>query len=126
MTTVKGTKTEGSARIIPMTDAFYGLTLRMKAYRENVTGRPVNPKDKVFEAKEATMSLAKACQAVGIKKLTHHDLRHLFATACIESGVDIPTVSGWLGHVDGGTLAMSTYGHIRPSHSSEAAQKVRF
>jgi len=24
------------------------------------------------------------------------DLRHLFATRCIESGVDIPTVSRWL------------------------------
>jgi hypothetical protein len=30
----------------------------------------------------------------------------LFATRCIESGVDIPTVSRWLGHKDGGALAM--------------------
>jgi hypothetical protein len=32
---------------------------------------------------------------VGLSKLTHHDLRHLFATRCIESGVDIPTVARW-------------------------------
>src|SRR5271166_518581 len=37
--------------------------------------------------------LTKACKAVGAKRLTHQDLRHLFATQCIESGVDIPTVS---------------------------------
>lgn len=123
---VPGTKTEGSTRVIPMIEAFFQLTSRMKDRREKALGRPLLPTEEVFEASEASMSLAKACQAVGVKKLTHHDLRHLFATTCIESGVDIPTVAGWLGHVDGGALAMSTYGHIRPSHSSEAAKKVRF
>jgi len=59
-------------------------------------------------------------------KLTHHDLRHLFATRCIESGVDIPTVSRWLGHKDGGALAMKTYGHLRNEHSQAMAQKVKF
>jgi len=57
---------------------------------------------------------------------THHDLRHLFATRCIESGVDIPTVSRWLGHKDGGALAMKTYGHLRDQHSTNMAQKVVF
>lgn len=126
MMTVNGTKTDGSARVIPMTDAFIALTLRMKAHREKVTGAPVNPQEKVFEAQQAITSLAKACEAVGVKKMTHHDLRHLFATTCIESGVDIPTVSGWLGHSDGGTLAMETYGHMRPDHSINAARKVQF
>jgi site-specific recombinase XerD len=50
----------------------------------------------------------------------------LFATTCIENGVDIPTVSRWLGHSDGGVLAMKTYGHLRPDHSQSAAQKVQF
>jgi hypothetical protein len=48
---------------------------------------------------------------------TNDDLRHLFATRCIESGSDIPTLSGWLGHKDGGTLAMKTYGHLRAAAS---------
>ena len=43
--------------------------------------------------------------------------RHFFATTCIESGVDIPTISRWLGHKDGGALAMRTYGHLRDEHS---------
>lgn len=59
-------------------------------------------------------------------KLTHHDLRHLFATRCIESGVDIPTVARWLGHKDGGALAMKVDGHLRNQHSQEMAKKVRF
>jgi integrase len=71
-------------------------------------------------------SLRSACGVVGVPPLTHHDLRHLFATRCIESGVDFPTVSRWLGHSDGGTLAMKTYGHLRDEHSSAQAAKVRF
>jgi integrase len=67
-----------------------------------------------------------ACKKMGIVRITHHDLRHLFATRCIESGVDIPTVSRWLGHKDGGALAMKVYGHLRDSHSTAMAQKVRF
>jgi len=54
------------------------------------------------------------------------NLRHLFATRCIESGVDIPTVSRWLGHKDGGALAMKTYGHLRREHSIAQAQRVTF
>jgi integrase len=67
-----------------------------------------------------------ACKKLNIPRFTHHDLRHLFATRCIESGVDIPTVSRWLGHKDGGALAMKVYGHLRDSHSAAMAQKVHF
>jgi len=65
-------------------------------------------------------------QTVGLAPLSHHDLRHFLATRCIESGVDIPTVSRWLGHSDGGALAMWTYGHLRQKHSQAQATKVRF
>jgi integrase len=67
-----------------------------------------------------------AAKRVGMKRITHHDLRHLFATRCIESGVDIPTVSRWLGHKDGGALAMRVYGHLRDQHSVTMAQRVSF
>ena len=63
---------------------------------------------------------------LGIARFTHHDLRHLFATTCIEAGVDIPTVSRWLGHKDGGALAMKVYGHLRDQHSANMAQRVSF
>ncbi len=58
-------------------------------------------------------------------RIVHHDLRHLFATTCIEAGVDIPTVSRRLGHKDGGALTMKTYGHLRDEHSTAAAKKGR-
>jgi len=81
---------------------------------------------KVFRVSECQKALGRACKKVGIDRITHHDLRHLFATRCIESGVDIPTVSRWLGHKDGGALAMKTYGHLRREHSIAQAQRVTF
>jgi integrase len=81
---------------------------------------------KLFRVGECRKSLNRACKKVGIDRITHHDLRHLFATRCIESGVDIPTVSRWLGHKDGGALAMKTYGHLRREHSISQAQRVSF
>jgi hypothetical protein len=50
----------------------------------------------------------------------------LFATTCIESGIDIPTVSRWLGYKDGGALAMRVYGHLRDDHSRAEAGRVSF
>jgi integrase len=56
----------------------------------------------------------------------HHDFRHFFATTCIEAGVDIPTISRWLGHKDGGALAMRVYGHLREDHSFAQIKRVTF
>ena len=68
----------------------------------------------------------RAAAMVNITRITHHDLRHLFATVCIEAGTDIPTVARWLGYKDGGVLAMKTYGHLRDKHSQASATKIRF
>jgi integrase len=107
-------------RRIPIIPDMEELLKRMQADKQGqVTG-------KLLEIVECPISLEKACLDVGISKLRHHDLRHLFATRCIESGVDIPTVSRWLGHKDGGALAMKTYGHLRNEHSQAMAQKVKF
>jgi len=81
---------------------------------------------KVFSVRECQKALDRACKKVGVDRITHHDLRHLFATRCIESGVDIPTISRWLGHKDGGALAMKTYGHLGREHSIAQAQRVTF
>ncbi len=82
--------------------------------------------EKVFRVRVCQKSLDRSARKVGMTRITHHDLRHLFATRCIESGVDIPTVSRWLGHKDGGVLAMKTYGHLRREHSIAQAQRVSF
>jgi integrase len=74
----------------------------------------------------AKKCLQTACRRLNCEQFTHHDFRHFFATTCIEAGVDIPTVSRWLGHKDGGALAMRLYGHLRQEHSFAAINKVNF
>ncbi len=78
---------------------------------------------RVFECQN---SMTHAAKKFGMKRITHHDLRHLFATICIESGVDILTVSRWLGHKDWGALCMKTYGHLRQDHSFAQPRRVSF
>jgi integrase len=97
------------------------LLERMRSERQNES--PETPVMRVWECQK---SIDRASKVLGIKRITHHDLRHLFATRSIESGVDIPTVSRWLGHKDGGALAMKVYGHLRDSHSADMAKRVTF
>ena len=115
-----GTK-NSETRIVPMIPDMRKVLERMRAERPDES-----PEAEVMRVWECQKSLDRATRLLKIKRITHHDLRHLFATRCIESGVDIPTVSRWLGHKDGGALAMKTYGHLRNEHSQQMAAKVKF
>ena len=53
-------------------------------------------------------------------------MRGICLRRAASSGVDIPTIVPWLGHKDGGALAMKTYGHLRREHSQAQALKVTF
>jgi integrase len=106
---------------------------QMRQLLDRLTEREKGPRsprrhggDYVLNVTECTKALQSACDKVEIKRISHHDLRHLFATRCIESGIDIPTVARWLGHQDGGALAMKTYGHLRDEHSQAMAARVSF
>jgi integrase len=122
---VRGDKETGtknwSVRVVPMVIEMRQLLERLKKQRENVAQY-----DRVMQVSTCNGALRSACTKINIPHITNHDLRHLFATTCIESGVDIPTVSRWLGHKDGGALAMKVYGHLRDQHSVAMAQKVTF
>jgi hypothetical protein len=85
-----------------------------------------NPTGLIFRSKSIKKVLESACASVGTPRLTPHDCKHYFATRCLENtAIDIPTVSRWLGHKDGGALAMKTYGHLRDEHSQKMAANVR-
>jgi integrase len=118
---VTGTKGGEGWRRVPMIPDARTLFERMRSERAH---EPLDAK--VFQVRECQKALDRACQKVGADRIVHHDVRHLFATRCIESGVDIPTVSRWLGHKDGGALAMRVYGHLRNEHSQAQALKVSF
>lgn len=80
----------------------------------------------LFEIANPRRALRTVCKELGIERLTPHDLRHIFATRCLESGVDVRTVAAWLCHRDGGALLLKRYAHLRNDHSHKMAKKVKF
>lgn len=115
---VTGTK-GGESRTVPMNPALRDLLIRMRTSESK-------GEDYVSPVGESQKCMELAAAEIGMTRMTHHDLRHYFASICIESGVDIPTISRWLGHKDGGVLAMKIYGHLRDEHSQAAAMTVSF
>ena len=111
----------GDFRLVPMIPELRALLTRLREERSGESND--SPVTRVRECQKA---MDRAANLLAVPRPTHHTLRHLFATRCIESGVDIPTVARWLGHKDGGALAMKTYGHLRDQHSVNMAQKVSF
>lgn len=107
----------------------------LRRLRAEAGGRP-DPNSPVMKVNECQKAIDSAIKRLAdpeetnppiiCPRITHHDCRHYFATRCIESGVDIPTVAKWLNHKDGGALALKVYGHLRQEHSVAMARKVKF
>jgi integrase len=73
--------------------------------------------------KKARMIVAEKC---GIQEFGFHHLRHFFTTKALESGIDVKTLAGWLGHNDGGALLLRKYAHLIDAHSKNMAKKLSF
>ena len=111
----------GEERFVPMAPEMRSLLERMRG-RDRCT----EPGDRVLLVKDAQGFITSACRKLGIPRLTTHSLRHLFGTACLESGVDVRTVAAWLAHKDNGALLLKVYAHVRRTHESEMIRKVSF
>lgn len=107
----------GHPRMIPMVPGLVDVLQQLR----KIAGR----RKRVIPQAEVQTSLRTACRLAGVPKLSHHDFRHLYATRCIQSGVDLPTVARWMGHRDGGALLSRTYFHLADEHSRRMAERVR-
>jgi integrase len=117
-----GTKS-GKGRWVPIVPA-------MATLLDDLRGNPRHARSKarqgyVLAVRECQKAIDNACTKLGVQRFSHHDCRHMFCTAAVESGVDFLTLANWLGHSDA-TLIASTYGHLRSEHSAAMAAKVAF
>ncbi len=78
----------GEPRDVPMIPESRTLLEKIKGLRESES-----PELRVLRISECRGFLERACKRVGAPRISHHDLRHLFATTAIESGIDILTVA---------------------------------
>lgn len=105
---IPGTKTQSSDRTIPLFDNVEELLKSMPITGDNVF---------YFRADYVTHVFKEFCPE---HKL--HDLRHTFATRCIELGIQLKVIQVWLGHSKLDTTA-DIYSHVTKSiHTAEAAK----
>ncbi len=105
---VRGTKTEGSDRYIP-------IFAPLKRLLQNL---PANGKLFEYEADYVSKQFAKLNTGH-----TLHDLRHTFATRALEAGVPMKVVQVWLGHTQISTTA-DIYSDVTRNLSLSEANKL--
>jgi integrase len=57
------------------------------------------------------VTLNQACEAIGLPRITPHELRHTAASLAIASGANVKVVQQMLGHKTA-TLTLDLYGHL--------------
>lgn len=109
---VRGTKTELARSYIPLFAALEELLKEIMP--DNATGL-IFP----FPEHQVERAFAKLCPGHHI-----HDLRHTFATNCLEAGVDLKAVQAWLRHSKIGTTA-DIYAHATDKFLLQEAEKLK-
>jgi integrase len=106
----------GKPRTVPVLDGLGALLDQLRAVGDGVN---------VLPRELPRKGLRLACVRANVRRFTFHSFRHLFATRCVQDGVDLPTLARWLGHQDGGALLARTYYHLQDEHSRRMASRVR-
>ena len=123
------TKTESGKRTIPLTETAYQILIEQKKANE---GKPIvlgyheyvflNSKGKPTHRKIYDRTLNRIAKDMGIESFSIHNLRHSFATRCIESGMKPKTLQKILGHANI-NLTMNLYVHVTNDELTKEMQK---
>ena len=116
-------KSEASERIVPVMPI---LKIALENYKSEImkqlgiTDERLLDNESMFKTKNGNTitsdylrhRLHYVLKKYGFEKhITVHELRHTFATRCLESGIDMKTVQTFLGHADY-KLTANTYSHV--------------
>ena len=89
-------KTTSSVREVPMSATLKNVLLQQK--QESAGKYVVSSTDKPMEPRLLTYHFHHIRQAAGLPEIHFHQLRHTFATRCLENNGDIMSVSALMGH----------------------------
>lgn len=128
------TKTHQGTRIVPLTDH---VVEALKEWRRDqaeqrlasgerwgggdyvfttLAGKPYHPDS--FDDRLAILA-----RAAGVPVISPHELRHTFASRCLEVGMDVKLVSAMLGHSKVETT-MNLYQHVNPAVAKKEANML--
>lgn len=106
---ISGTKTEESERVIPISKPLYNIIKQIPRKGNRLFN---------YSADYVSKQFKKCCPR---HKL--HDLRHTFATICLEKGIALRVVQKWLGHTSIDTTA-KIYTHVMDEFQRQEASKL--
>jgi integrase len=112
-------KNRRNARTVPIVE-------RARPLFTKLVEESVNRGGVVFAVKECQKTLDRLCKLAQCPRITHHDLRHYFASLALHYTKDPKLVAKWLGHADGGVLVMRVYAHVFSKHEEEAVKLMKF
>ena len=127
---ISSPKTEGSNRVLPISDACYLLLKNIDLRREpNVSLVFYSKRKSYLNHSNIDARIKVICDLINersgehIKSISAHTFRHTFATRCFEMNVNIKTVQYLLGHSSAETT-MDIYTHISTEQAKKEIQMV--
>lgn len=113
------TSKSGKARHIPMNDILYSFLIELYENVKDPQSRVLNPLSPSYISRR----FIKACKRIGFRNCRFHTLRHTFASHLVMAGVNIHTVSRWLGHASISTTEKH-YAHLAPDFQKEEIHQL--
>ena len=124
----------GKNRLIPMAPSVARLFLLQKQKQEFMRKEAgelweesgmvfTNPTGGYLSSRTVYDCFKRLVRKIGAPNARVHDLRHTYAVACIESGVDIKTLQENLGHATA-AFTMDVYGHVSRQMQLNSATRL--
>lgn len=118
---VSSPKSQTSRRSIPIPDC---LMAYFRQFRADDACWLLSGTDKLIEPRTMQYRYKKILAKAGASGHTYHQLRHTFATNCVESGFDVKTLSILLGH-SSASLTLNRYVHPDFAHEQRLMNSLR-
>lgn len=119
-----GTKNEHAPRTVKIPRKDMTLIMQhLNSKPRNISGYVFHERKSIITVDAVNKRLKEYCEALNIKRVTSHALRHTHCSVLIYEGVDIYYISERLGHKDVMTT-QETYAHLLKAGHDKAEEKA--